>query len=79
VAVRTQDTNVLNLVVCRVSIDVMKLKWNGLPVPFGETADFAPSFLIAGGEQAILEFAALVRRVDLQYLLESTRGHHGLA
>jgi hypothetical protein len=74
-AIRAQNTEVLDPVVVGVAIDMVELERNRLPVPFDEPAFFATNLLQSRGDQASLELAARVWRVEREYLLKRSSGH----
>ncbi|WP_460607328.1 hypothetical protein [Jatrophihabitans fulvus] len=70
-AVRTKNTEILQPVVGRITVDVIERQRQGLPAPFVETAALAPSFLEAGHDQPTTEIAAAdVGRVRDQDFVE---------
>jgi hypothetical protein len=77
VAVRAQDTDVLDPVVGRISIYVVELERNGLPTPRRETAVLTERALDSGANQPRLEIVTLMPYTHLEELLEWAAGPIG--
>ena len=75
-AIRAQNTDVLDPVVVGIAVDMVELERNRVSLPFAEPAFLAPSILVASGNQTPLELVARVRRVERKYLLERPSGYH---
>jgi len=69
-AVRTQNTEVLEAVVVRSAIDVIELERDWAPVPLGAVAHLAGSLLQAHTNEAPLQVVRLHLRPEDQDFLE---------
>jgi hypothetical protein len=72
-AIRTQDTEVLQAIVTVITIDVIEREWKCLPAPLGESAFFAPRRLQSRGDEALAEAGAVVWPAGYEHGFERER------